>query len=75
MNDKNGKEITVGARCRFYGFTREKWMDGTVRSIKTEGPMAGNARVDDGDPNNDDLHTNGFHVSAWVKPEHIEVLP
>jgi hypothetical protein len=31
--------------------------------------------MDDGDPNNDDLHTNGFRVSSWAPPEHIEVLP
>ncbi len=75
MTDKNGKPVTAGARCRFYGYSREKWLDGTVRSIKTDGPWAGHARVDDGDPTNPDLHTNGFHVSTWIKPAHIEVLP
>ena len=74
MTDKNGKEVTAGARCLFYGYSREKWLRGTVRSIKTEGPWAGHARVVDGDPINDDLHTNGFRISTWIKPEHIEVV-
>jgi hypothetical protein len=75
MTDKNGQEVTVGARCRFYADGREKWVNGCVRSIATKGPFEGHARVDDGDPSNDDLHTNGFHVSAWVEPQHIEVRP
>lgn len=74
MIDRNGTEIMPGARCRFYASTREKWIDGTVRDTRTDGPFAGHARVDDGDRYNDDLHTNGFRVSAWVRSDEVEVL-
>ena len=44
-----------------------------LRSFATGLPM--DARVDDGDPANEDLHTNGFRISAWVSSDEIEVLP
>ena len=75
MTDKNDKDVSEGMRCRFYAEGRDEWLVGTVRAVATMGPFRGNARVDDGDPANDDLHTNGFHVSAWVEPWGIEVLP
>ena len=75
MTDKNHKPVVLGARCRFYAEGRETWLEGVVRKVAEKGPFIGHARVDDGDPANDDLHTNGFHVSAWVEPRDIEVLP
>ena len=75
MTDKNHKPVVEGARCRFYAEGRDEWRDGTVRAVATMGHFVGNARVDDGDPANDDISTNGFHVAAWVEPRNIEVLP
>ena len=75
MTDKNHKPVVLGARCRFYAEGRDTWLEGVVRKVAGKGPFIGHARVDDGDPTNDDLHTNGFHVSAWVGPWNIEVLP
>jgi hypothetical protein len=49
-------------------------MNGTVRVLATKGPFVGHARVDDGAHDNDDLATNGFHVSAWVEPQDLQVL-
>lgn len=75
MTDKNHKPVFEGALCRFYAHTRNEWMIGVVRKVAVEGHLIGSARVDDGAPNNDDPCTNGFHVSAWVEPWDIEVLP
>jgi hypothetical protein len=74
MTDRNGKLITVGARCRFLSCTRKAWLYGTVRVVPTMGACLGTARVDDGDPANDDLATNGFSVTSWVEREDIEVV-
>jgi hypothetical protein len=73
MTDKNGNEVKKGARCRFDA--ERGWTNGIVRDVKDTGVWADHARVDDGDPAIDDLHTNGFRVSAWVCSEEIEVLP
>lgn len=75
MTDKNKTLVVAGARCLFYADGRETWVSGTVRDVRDTGVWAGHARVDDGDPANEDLRTNGFHVSAWVEPGDIEVLP
>lgn len=75
MIDKNGTPVVAGVRCRFYADGREAWVSGIVRDVRDTGVWAGHARVDDGDPANDDLRTNGFHVSAWVPSDEIEVLP
>ena len=72
MTDRHGKTVTIGAACRFQPDIRDEWRNGTVRALRTDDAEA---RVDDGDPANPDLHTNGFHVSTWIKPDHIEVLP
>lgn len=53
--------IKVGSRVAWIPESRRKPVIGTVRAIKH-----GEARVDDGDPTNDDLHTNGWRISAWV---------
>lgn len=53
--------IKVGSRVAWLPESRKKPVVGTVRAIKH-----GEARVDDGDPNSDDHHTNGWHISAWV---------
>ena len=42
--------------------TRKKPVIGTVRKITGD-----EARVDDGDPENPDLRSNGFHVAAIVR--------
>ena len=73
MTDKNGKSVFVGARCAFYVETQERWVEGTVRAVATTGHWANHAQVDDGDPNNHNLHTNGFHVAAWVPLSEIEI--
>lgn len=53
--------IKPGSKIAWTPETRKNPVIGTVRKI------AGNeARVDDGDPANDDLHTNGWRISAWV---------
>ncbi len=79
MTDKNGTPVTVGARALFVSTLRDEWREGTVRRIKehtyylpTE--TRWEALVDDGDPENEDIRTNGFHVAAWVDAEGIEVL-
>ena len=73
MTDKNGNEVTVGARCRFDA--ERGWTNGIVRDVRDTGVWADHARVDDGAADNDDLNTNGFRVSAWVCSEEIVVLP
>ena len=73
MTDKKDRPVVVGARCMFKA--ERGWVGGIVRVVRDSGVWAGHARVDDGDPANDDLHTNGFHVSAWVPSDEIEVLP
>jgi len=73
VTDKNGNEVKKSARCRFDA--ERGWTNGIVRDVRATGVWADHARVDDGDVDNDDLHTNGFHVSAWVCSEEIEVLP
>lgn len=64
-----GDGFKVGQRVRFR--IDGAWYAGTVRKIAGDGPFQGLARVDDGDPNNDDLMTNGFVRSAWVGPSAI----
>jgi hypothetical protein len=73
--DKKDRPVVAGAKCLFYVEGRDAWVGGIVRVVRESGVWAGHARVDDGDPANDDLHTNGFHVSAWVPSDEIEVLP
>lgn len=73
MTDKNNQRVFEGMRCSFS--TERGWVDGVVRAVRDAGVWAGHARVDDGDPENDDLHTNGFRVSAWVSSNEIEVRP
>ena len=81
MTDRNNVAVAVGARVRFTtDHQRERWVEGWVRDVAEHTfyhpkLTRWEARVDDGDPANDDLHTNGFHVSAWVSSREIEVLP
>jgi hypothetical protein len=72
MTDDAFATVTVGTRVRF--FADPCWREGTVRRIPTTGVWDGWVLVDDGDPANNDLHTNGFHVSAWLEPRDIELL-
>ena len=75
MTDKNGTLVVAGARCLFYVEGRDTWLEGLVRDVRDSGVWADHARVDDGDPANDDLRTNGLHVSSWASSREIEVLP
>ncbi len=71
MIDRKGKVVTLGAACRFKPAIRDEWLPGTVRAIHGDETEA---RVDDGDPARDIFDDNGFHVSAWVDPPHIEIV-
>lgn len=53
--------IKVGSRVAWTPETRKTHVIGTVRKI-----TGNEARVDDGDPANDDLYTNDWRISAWV---------
>lgn len=54
--------IRVGSRVAWLPESRKKPVVGTVRKI-----TGNEARVDDGDPKNPDLRSNGFHVAAIVR--------
>jgi hypothetical protein len=77
VNDRNGKPITVGARVRFY--CDSCWHRGIVRAVsvatyytaREQRIDVAEAKVDDGDPNNADLLTNGFRVAACVESGNI----
>ena len=80
MTDINGKPVTPGARVRFRAELREdEWLIGTVRSVKEHTyhrpkVTVWEAKVDNGDPNDPDLSTNGFNYAAHVESDRIEVL-
>ena len=82
MLDKNGNPVRVGDRCKFYSGDRSEWLDGTVRSVKTHSYYHAfemredvwEAKVDDGDPDNSEIETNGFGVAASVDSNAIEVI-
>ena len=59
-------DLTVGQTVEFrpIGLNGGRWRAGTVRAISRVGGGPA-ARVDDGDPANPDMHTNGFTLSAW----------
>lgn len=73
MTDRKGRPVLSGGKCLFKA--ERGWCIGIVRDVRESGVWAGHARVDDGDPENEDLHSNGFSVSAWVPSEEIEVVP
>ena len=54
--------IKVGSRIAWTPSTRKNTVIGTVRKLTCD-----EARVDDGDPENPDLRSNGFHVAAIVR--------
>lgn len=69
MTDRNGHEITIGDHVLFK-MTGDRWpVAGIARKF-----MGETVRCDDGDPGNANLMTNGFHCSAWVASEDVEVL-
>lgn len=82
MLDKNGVPVQVGQRCKFYSGTRSEWMDGTVRRVQAHSYYntfeqrddVWEAEVDNGDPNDPNLVTNGFGVAAHVESNAIEVI-
>jgi len=82
MTDINGRTINAGDRVRFKPSLRETWLDGTVRHIREISYYNGyeqredvwEAKVDDGDPNNIDIGSNGFTIAAWLEGNCIEVL-
>lgn len=68
--DRNGRPIVIGTRCLFDVEGRKRPVIGTVRKFGALG-----VRCDDGATDNADLHSNGFHYSAWVEPDAVEVIP
>lgn len=72
MNDKNGTPLAVGARVRFYSKARSVPVEGTVRTVRNDGHLA---RVDNGNPADPDMGTNGFSLAGWVTSDEVEVLP
>ena len=54
--------IKPGSKIAWTPSTRKIHVIGTVRRI-----TGNEARVDDGDPENPDLRSNGFHVAAIVR--------
>lgn len=53
--------IKVGSKVAWIPETRKKPVIGTVRKI-----TGAEARVDDGEPENPDIRSNGFRVAAIV---------
>ena len=67
--------MTPGQRVAYYCKESRKIILCTVRGIGGVGaPFAGEVRIDNGAPANDDLHTNGFRFAAWVKPGELTVV-
>lgn len=76
MTDRNGKELLVHAQVQFRSNIQDSMLEGTVREIgKNVNFNEDEAKVDDGDPENDDLNTDKFHVAALVSSKNIELLP
>jgi len=81
MTDRNGKTLSAGDRVRFKPSLRENWLNGTVRHIREQSYYNSfeqredvwEAKVDDGDPNNIDIGSNGFTVAAWLEGASIEL--
>jgi hypothetical protein len=44
----------------------------TVRGVSSRGPGGPHVRVDDGDPKDPNLETNGFTISMWVPMGAVE---
>jgi hypothetical protein len=82
MVDINGVPVTVGARCKYFLTIRDIWIEGTVRKVKIQSYYNNyeqrtdvwEAKVDDGDPANPDIETNGFHTAAVVESNDIEII-
>ena len=71
MTDKNGAPLAVGVRVRFHFELRGHgtWLTGTVRRITEHTDYrptvtVSEALVDNGDPANADLQTNGWTAAA-----------
>ena len=81
MLDSKGNQVKPGQPCRFWAETRDIWRDGTVRNVRImsyynnfeQREDVWEALVDDGDPKNLDPWSNGFHVTAWVESQNVEV--
>jgi len=73
MKDRKGVEIKPNHRVLWFRNEGTPPVKATVRRI---GSVAwpDHARVDDGDAENDDPFTNGFHVTAWVEGGDLEVV-
>ena len=79
MVDRNGAPVSVGDRVRFRATVRDEWREGTVRAIRAETYYRPKRTiwavlVDNGDPANADLRTNGFFLAGWVEDGDIEGL-
>lgn len=64
MIDKHGNSVKVGDCVHFLPALQAVWRLGTIRDIEDD-----HAKVDDGDPANDDCRTNGARLMAFV-PSH-----
>ncbi len=68
MTDINNSPLSVGDTCVYLARAddpeRNTYMGRTVyvRAVKPN-----NVRIDDGDPKNHDLFSNGYRWSAWIK--------
>lgn len=75
MVDRNGCEISTGDVVRFYAGNSNarrpkggRWLTGVVRKLYGD-----ECTVDDGDPKNPDLRTNGFGYAAVVTSGQVEM--
>jgi len=64
MMDKYGETLRVGDSVQFLAARQTAWRLGTVRDIEDN-----HAKVDDGDPANNDCRVNGARLMAFV-PSH-----
>lgn len=82
MLDKNGVQVVVGQRCKFWSGARSEWTSGTVRRVQLHSYYntfeqrddVWEAMVDDGDPENPSVESNGFGIAAHVESSAIEVI-
>jgi hypothetical protein len=64
MIDKYANKLQIGDRVQFLASKQTAWRLGTVRDIEDD-----HAKVDDGDPANNDCRVNGARLMAFV-PSH-----
>lgn len=72
MNDKNGKPLSVGDRVRWNSFG-DKTV-GTVRKIRPDRRGVEECVVDDGNPLDPDMETNGWASCAALEPRRLTLV-